>query len=231
MAERSIEGTLSGEFLKGNDAPDGRCCFRANDNSFVVLCYFKDGRKLKGPHLKFLPSKKLVEIRSKTWIDNGHQVCTLAVVKGQNGQMYNGKYRTIQDRSERTDYFVDKKLVKSVPRAERHTFDWILADRQPKQQSEIKFELESIGSFNKYNSNDDRSILFFYPLSEIQIGDWEKGNRAHGTNFLHIGVKGRIVVGQWQKKGRKISDISTTYENDGTISESEYSPEMAVFAN
>ena len=79
MAERIIEGQLAGEFLKSNGAPDGRCCFRANDNSFVVLCYFKDGRKLKGPHLKYVPSKKFVEIRSKTWIDNGHQVCTLAV--------------------------------------------------------------------------------------------------------------------------------------------------------
>ena len=105
---------MHGEFLKTSDAPDGRCYFVANDKTLFILCYFKDGKKLKGPQLKFDRSKKQIEIKSKTWQANGHQVCTLTVIE--------------LSKQWKTGYFVDKKLVKHVPNIERHSLDWILAD-------------------------------------------------------------------------------------------------------
>ena len=44
-----IEGKLSGEFLRENNQPDGRCHFRSNDGNLILLCYFSNGQKLKGP--------------------------------------------------------------------------------------------------------------------------------------------------------------------------------------
>ena len=105
---------MSGEFLKINNVPDGRCRFRTNDDKLVILCYFKDGKKLKGPQLKIDLSKHQIEIKSKTWQANGHQVCTLAVIE--------------PNKQGKTGYFVDKKLVKHVPYIKRHSLDWILAE-------------------------------------------------------------------------------------------------------
>ena len=125
-----IKGYLHGEFLKTNDAPDGRCYFVANDKTLFILCYYKDGKKLKGPQLKFEclgqrdriesgiehAEEMRIEIKSKTWNADGHQICTLAVIEeGTQGQ---------------TGYFVDKKLVKNVPIVERHSIDWILENFQ-----------------------------------------------------------------------------------------------------
>ena len=102
---------MSGEFLKINNEPDGRCHFRSNDFDLVILCYFKDGKKLKGPQLMFDRSKDQIEIKSKTWQVDGHEFCTLAVIEPyQKGK---------------TGYFLDKKLVKHVPYIERHSLDWI----------------------------------------------------------------------------------------------------------
>ncbi len=50
---KKIEGVLAGEFLKINGAPDGRCRFMSKDKYFLVLCYFKNGQKLKGPQLTY----------------------------------------------------------------------------------------------------------------------------------------------------------------------------------
>ena len=79
-----------------------------------MLCYFKNGKKLKGPQLKIDRSKSQIEIKSKTWQANGHEVCTLAVIE--------------LEKQGKTGYFVDQKLVKHVPYIERHSLDWILAD-------------------------------------------------------------------------------------------------------
>ena len=81
------------------------------------MCYFKDGRKLKGPQLKYDSNKNRIEVRSKTYTINGHQVFTLALIE--------------KDKPGRTGYFVDEKLVKSAPCLERHTLDWILEDQWP----------------------------------------------------------------------------------------------------
>ena len=94
--------------------PDGRCCFISKDVKLFILCYFKDGKKLKGPQLKIDRSKDQIEIKSKTWQANGHQVCTLAVIE--------------PNKQGNTAYFVDKKLVAHVPYVEIHSIDWILAD-------------------------------------------------------------------------------------------------------
>ena len=80
----------------------------------VILCYFKDGKKLKGPQLKIDRTKNQIEIKSQTWQANGHKVYTLAVIE--------------LEKQGKTGYFVDKKLVKHVPYIERHSLDWILAD-------------------------------------------------------------------------------------------------------
>ncbi len=72
---------MSGEFLKINNAPDGRCCFKAADEKLVIFCYFKDGKKLKGPQLKFDRKEKRIEVKSKTWEAHGNQICTLAVIE------------------------------------------------------------------------------------------------------------------------------------------------------
>ena len=72
---------------------------------------------MKGPQLKYIPSKKRIEVRSKTWTMNGNRVCTLAVIEKQKP----GK----------TGYFVDEKLVKSAPFLEKHTLDWISEDQWP----------------------------------------------------------------------------------------------------
>ena len=117
---------MSGEFLKENGAPDGRCHFKAKDKSVFVLCYFKDGRKLKGPQLKYVTSKKQVEIRSKTWIVNGQQVFTLAVIE--------------KNMVGRTGYFIDKKLVKSVPFIESQTLDWLAENQGTQKESPVKFD-------------------------------------------------------------------------------------------
>ena len=70
---------------------------------------------MKGPYLIYEPNKKRIEVRSKTFMDNEHQVYTLAVIESE--------------RPGKTGYIVDKKLVKSVPWVERHTLDWLLEDR------------------------------------------------------------------------------------------------------
>ena len=59
---KDVKGELSGEFLKINGAPDGRCHFIANCKSFVLLCYFKDGHKMRGPQLKYFPKEGRIEI-------------------------------------------------------------------------------------------------------------------------------------------------------------------------
>ena len=40
----------------------------------------------------------------------------------------------------KTGYFVDKKLVKSVPVVERHTLDWILEEQQMHEDLRVKFD-------------------------------------------------------------------------------------------
>ena len=107
---------LAGEFLKTSGEPDGRCYFIA-PHELVVLCYFKDGRKLKGPQLKYDQRNRRIEVRSKTWTMNGHQMCALAVIE--------------KEKPRKTGYFVDEKLVKSTCCLERHTLDWILEDLSP----------------------------------------------------------------------------------------------------
>ena len=73
---------MSGEFLKINNVPDGRCCFKSAGKKLFILCYFKDGKKLKGPQLKFeFHEEDRIEIKSKTWNADGHQICTLAVIE------------------------------------------------------------------------------------------------------------------------------------------------------
>ena len=72
---------MFGEFLRINNAPDGRCFFRTENNKLRILCYFKDGKKLKGPQLKIDKGKKRIEVKSKTWKADGHQICTLAVIE------------------------------------------------------------------------------------------------------------------------------------------------------
>ena len=76
-----IEGVLSGEFLRTTGLPDSRCRFKANDESLFLLCYFKQGRKLKGPQIKYIREKEQVEIRSQTWMANGNEIFTLALIQ------------------------------------------------------------------------------------------------------------------------------------------------------
>jgi len=46
---KGLEGVLQGEFLKENNLPDGRCRFMTTDKNISILCYFKNGKKQKGP--------------------------------------------------------------------------------------------------------------------------------------------------------------------------------------
>ena len=40
----------------------------------------------------------------------------------------------------KTGYFVDEKLVKSVPFVERHTLDWILEEQQMHGDLKVKYD-------------------------------------------------------------------------------------------
>ena len=145
---------MSGEFLKENGAPDGRCRFIAKDKSVCVLCYFKDGRKLKGPQLKYVTSKKQVEIRSKTWIVNGQEVFTLAVIE--------------KNMIGRTGYFVDEKLVKSVSFIGGHTLDWLTEDQGTQRESPVEFDGLILAECNQNNELHGRGIEI-YSVGEIFI--------------------------------------------------------------
>jgi hypothetical protein len=128
---KEIEGTLAGEVLKINGAPDGRCHFLADNDQLTVLCYFKNGQKLKGPQLTHDLYKSQIEIRSKTWMANGHQAYTLALINTKSP----GK----------TGYFVNKKLVKCVPFVERHTLDWLSEEQQTHEDLPVMFRGSYLG--------------------------------------------------------------------------------------
>ena len=152
-----IKGVLAGEFLQSNGAPDGRCRFRADDDSLVVLCFFTNGRKSKGPQLKWFTSKGLIEMRSKTWIVNGHQVCTLSVIE--------------KNKPGRTGYFVDKKLTKSFPYIQNENFDWLHeAFRYRSECSPVKFDGSFFGAYNQ-NDNLERLGIHIHPKGIIDICD------------------------------------------------------------
>jgi hypothetical protein len=57
---KGVEGKLQGEFLKATNVPDGRCRFITFDKNVSTICYFKNGKKQKGPQLRFNYSESSV---------------------------------------------------------------------------------------------------------------------------------------------------------------------------
>ena len=212
---REVEGFLTGEFLKINGAPDGRCRFAAKDNSLVFLCFFKNGRKLKGPQVKFEPKKKKIEIRSKSMINNSQIACTLAVIE--------------KDKPGMTGYFVDQRLVDLVPYVERRTLNWLLEDQEMNSTSPVKFDGAKIGDFNQ-NKLNGRGISID-SLGGVSIGYYKDNCYAPGIN-LFIYIDGTFAVGDTYMKYGEEEYRNTQYKSDGTIFRSNYHfPALVPFAN
>ena len=49
---RSIKGNLAGEYSINELEADGRCRFVSEDGKTLLLCYYREGRRQKGPFLK-----------------------------------------------------------------------------------------------------------------------------------------------------------------------------------
>jgi len=171
---------LYGEFLKTNSVPDGRCFFKTTDPEVIILCFFKEGRKLRGPQLIFDQNRGRVEIRSKTWTFNGKQACTLAVIE--------------KDKPGKTGYFIDSKLVKSVPFVEEHTLDWLLEDQKTDLKRSVTFDGgRHIGQCSQDKSHLGRGIHAF-PGGTIILAYFSKRGISLG-NFLISYYTGRLKFG------------------------------------
>ena len=79
---RSIKGHLAGEYAINELKADGRCRFVSEDGKTLVLCYYREGRKQKGPFLQYENENSEVKIvvRSGTCKINGEDCYIEGVV-------------------------------------------------------------------------------------------------------------------------------------------------------
>jgi len=133
----------------------------------------------------------------------------------------------------KTGYFVDKKLVRSVPFVERHMLDWILEEEKMYQDIKVKFDGSYLAEYNQ-NKLLGRGIYIKSP-SYIYIGYSNNNDDAPG-NFIQIFDHGRVDVGECYLEGDESHSNYIKYIADGTTvpsnPDSDYNlPIMAVFAS
>jgi hypothetical protein len=106
----------------------------ANQN-VSILCYFKNGKKQKGPYLLSNFKEKSVKIRGKTWEADGKRYHNKALIK-VNGYS-------------KTEFFVDDILEWEVPYIEPFMLDWILFQKPEYLDRDLRISLVeiSLGEF------------------------------------------------------------------------------------
>lgn len=96
--------------------PDGRARFSSDDNSFVLLCYFKNGVLQKGPRLLADLQRNTIEIRGQTIKDQGNIYYMKASIDSE------GKCKT--------GFFENDELKREVLLIDSRMLDWVIPERQ-----------------------------------------------------------------------------------------------------
>ena len=112
-------GTVTGEFSRKTDLPDGRCRFYSTDveNQFTILGYFKNGELQIGPQIYFDRVNGFLEIISPFHTIFGLKDC------------YTRSSISLNDRG-KTEYFVGGKLRHAIDFVWSEALDWILLPRR-----------------------------------------------------------------------------------------------------